>query len=604
MKKSSCHIEFEPVGRRGNCPAGMTVLDYARQLGVDLVNICGGTGACGTCVVRILNGRVSPPDDSETAVLTNEKIQKGFRLACRTVPQGNVKIEIPVQSLATPQRTQVECDEVFVDAKPLVETFSVSLSPVSAGDPVSDEERLLRGLRQQYHITDARMDLPVLRELPDHIRQYNREVRIALRERKIVGFLDKSAAPLGFAVDLGTTKIAGYLVDLTSGKTLGAFGVMNPQISYGEDLIARLVHAMKSSAEAGQLQSVVIKTLNQMIMELCRKAEVASDQIVDAVIVGNTAMHHLVLRLPVKSLSRAPYVPAIQSALDVKATELGLAMAPGAVVHFFPNIAGYVGGDHVAMLLAAGVRNLKGVVLALDIGTNTEVCLLHNGCLTSLSCASGPAFEGAHITHGMRAADGAIERVRLTGNQCRFQTIGGKPPAGLCGSGIIDMMAELYRIGVLEKNGRMRDHPRIRTRDGLKEFVLAEADEYGKGCPEITFTQKDVREVQLAKGAVRTGIQVLLENCGIAGEQIDQLIIAGAFGSYIDPKCSMDINMIPSIPLDRIRQIGNAAGMGSRLALISGKKRKEASILADQVRYIELASFPEFFRIFADSMDL
>lgn len=604
MRKSNCHIEFEPIGRRGNCSAGLTILDCARQLGVDLVNICGGAGTCGRCIVRIVNGRVSLPDESETALLTKEKIQAGFRLACRTVVQGDAKIEVPPQSLTAPQRTQVEGEEIFVEPAPLVTPYSVTLAPATGEDPAADEERLIDGMRQQHRVTDVGMDLAVMREMPEHIRQHCGEVRVALRGREIVGFLDKSAAPLGLAVDLGTTKIAGYLVDLYSGKTLGTFGVMNPQISYGEDVIARLIHAMKSSEHADHLQSIVIETLNQMIMDVCGKIGAAAKQIVDAVIVGNTAMHHLVLRLPVKALAYAPYVPAVRSALDIKASELGLAMAPGGSVHFFSNIAGYVGGDHVAMLLAAGITRHDGTILALDIGTNTEICLSHNGCLTSLSCASGPAFEGAHITHGMRAANGAIERVRLTQNQCRFQTIGGGPPMGLCGSGIVDMMAELFRIGVLDKNGRMGDHPRMRMRDGIREFVLVEAGEYGMGSPEITLTQKDIRELQLAKGAIRTGIQALLENCGIAGDRIDQIIIAGAFGTYIDPTCAMDINMIPAVPVDRVRQIGNAAGMGSKLALVSGEKRKEAAMLAHRVRYIELATFPGFTRIFSESMSM
>jgi uncharacterized 2Fe-2S/4Fe-4S cluster protein (DUF4445 family) len=269
-----------------------------------------------------------------------------------------------------------------------------------------------------------------------------------------------------------------------------------------------------------------------------------------------------------------------------------------------PNIAGYVGADHVAMLLAAGMHQMAGVVLALDIGTNTEVCLANHGRLTSLSCASGPAFEGAHIRHGMRAAAGAIEHLRLVGGQVEYQTIGGEPPAGLCGSGILDALAQLTMAGVVDRRGRMGDHPRVRGEGGDREFVIVREDEAGNGRRAIVITQKDVRELQLAKGAMRTGIQVLLESNGLAEDEIDQVIIAGAFGTYIDVASAIAIGMLPPLPLERFRQVGNAAGMGAKLALISGPQRAEAEALARRVGYIELATVPQFSRTFAQSMFL
>ena len=297
-------------------------------------------------------------------------------------------------------------------------------------------------------------------------------------------------------------------------------------------------------------------------------------------------------------------MPAIKSALDLKARDLGLGIAPGSYVHLLPNIAGYVGADHVAMLLATGVAQAKGVVLALDIGTNTEICLANHGKLTSLSCASGPAFEGAHIKHGMRAANGAIEHVRLVDGRIEYQTIGGAPPVGLCGSGILDCLAQLYQAGVVDARGRMGQHPRSRDTDGGREFVLVGEDEQEAGRPAITFTQKDVRELQLAKGAMRAGIQVLLELCGLGEAAIDRVIIAGAFGTYIDVASAIAIGMLPRLPLDRFRQVGNAAGMGAKLALISRSKRAEAQALASRVGYVELATFPRFARTFAKAMYL
>jgi len=287
----------------------------------------------------------------------------------------------------------------------------------------------------------------------------------------------------------------------------------------------------------------------------------------------------------------------------VKARDLGLRLAPGAYVHMLPNIAGYVGSDHVAMMLATQLLNTQGVTLALDIGTNTEVCLVSKGEMCSVSCASGPAFEGAHIKHGMRAANGAIERLRLADGKVEYQTIGGAPPTGLCGSGILDAVAQLYLAGILNRGGRMDLQAGVRVQDEERAFVLV-PEEDGDERSAITLTQKDVRQVQLAKGAIRTGIQVLLESKGLSDEEIDRVIIAGAFGTYIDVTSAMAIGMLPSLPLDRFRQVGNAAGKGAILALASRDKRFEAHTIARKVDYIELASSPAFMNIFTQSMYL
>jgi uncharacterized 2Fe-2S/4Fe-4S cluster protein (DUF4445 family) len=337
---------------------------------------------------------------------------------------------------------------------------------------------------------------------------------------------------------------------------------------------------------------------------MCDRVGADSADIVEAVVVGNTAMHHLFVRLPVAQLARAPYALAVRSALDVKARDMGLRIAPGAYVHLLPNIAGYVGADHVAMLLATELARAEGVILALDIGTNTEICLAHQGVLTSVSCASGPAFEGAHIRHGMRAAEGAIERARWVDGRIEYQTIGGGPPVGLCGSGILDVLAQLVQAGVVDRRGQMGERARVRGVGVQREFVLIDEDEQEAGRPAITFTQGDVRELQLAKGAVRAGIDVLLAANGLMAEDIDQIVIAGAFGTYIDVASAIAVGMLPALPLDRFRQVGNAAGTGARLALLSRSKRAEAEAIGRYVRYVELAQDPRFRKIFAQAMYL
>jgi uncharacterized 2Fe-2S/4Fe-4S cluster protein (DUF4445 family) len=598
------HVNFEPVGRRGEFPSAQSLLDCARQLGVDLVNLCGGAGSCGRCRVQIVDGDVSEPSHGESEFLSPEDLAAGYRLACQAVPLSDCLVRVPPESLTAPQRTQVEGEEIPVVLDPLVQTYLVSLTPPSLDDLRADAVRLSEALVQQHGVVASTLALPVMRELSPRMRAEDWQIRVAVREGKVVALLSRVAHPLGLAVDLGTTKLAAYLVDLETGKTLATRGIMNPQISYGEDIVARMAFAQRDPAGAGRLQESVVDALNQAAVEMCAEAGTAPDEIVESVVVGNTAMHHLFLGLPVMQLARAPYVPAIVSAMDVEANALGLDLAPAATVHLLANIAGYVGADHVAMLLATRVAQREGVVLAIDIGTNTEVCLANHGTLTSVSCASGPAFEGAHIRHGMRASPGAIEHLRLVDSQLEFQVIGGGQPSGLCGSGILDALAELYLAGIVSHDGRMGEHPRVRGEGAKREFVLVGEDERSHGRRAITFTQKDVRELQLAKGAMRTGIDVLLKANGLMADDIDQVIIAGAFGSYINVASAIAIGMLPRLPLDRFRQVGNAAGIGAKQALISRGKRSEAEALASRVGYIELASVPQFAKTFAKAMYL
>ena len=382
---------------------------------------------------------------------------------------------------------------------------------------------------------------------------------------------------------------------------------MNPQISYGEDIVSRCTYAQKSPDAARQMQSLVVEGINTLTSTLCAEAGVNSQQILEAVIVGNTALHHLLLGLPVRQLVSAPFVPAVAGSLEFKAREIGLVVAQGAYLYLLPNIAGFVGADHMAMLLATASEWSNQTVLALDIGTNTEISLLSAGGETihTLSCASGPAFEGYHINDGMRAGPGAIERIRLSGETVQYKTIDDASPVGICGSGILDAVGQLRQAGGLAENGRMQLDvlPRLRQRGEQREFVLVEADQQANRR-EITVTQDDVREIQLAKAAIQTGIQVLLAESGVLLEEVDKVLIAGAFGNYIDVANAVRIGMLPDLPPDRFKQVGNAAGMGAKLALISTQRRSEAQKLYGRVKYIELAKYPRFSYIFAQNCKL
>ena len=594
-------IDFEPVGRRGKCRKGSSLLDYARQLGIELVSLCGSKGTCGRCRIQVIEGSTTELTKAERVIFTEQELEAGFRLACQTYPTTDCKLQIPSESITTPQRTQVEGLVVDIIPLPPVTSYRVTIPAPSFDDYEADAERLLENLKRQYHVPCDSIDISVLHSLSSKVRASKWQVQTSVKDNEVIAVGPWPSRQLGLAVDLGTTKIAGYLLDLESGKVLASNGTMNPQIAYGEDVITRIARIRSSPNEADHLQQLAVKALNELAAELCTEIGAELTKILEAVVVGNTAMHHLLLGLPVEQLALSPYVPAVNSHLDIKARELGIHIAPGGYVHLLPNIAGFVGADHVAMLLAADVSKANGLILALDIGTNTEVCLVNNGVMTSVSCASGPAFEGTHIKHGMRGANGAIEHLHFSNDSIEIQTIGGTHPVGICGSGILDAVAEMYRSGILGANGRMSiQHPRVREQEGQRVFVLV-SEEERDGEPAIVITQDDVREVQLAKAAIRTGIQALLENNGQSQDDILHVIIAGAFGTYMDTASAVEIGMLPPLPLNRFRQIGNAAGMGAKLALISLSKRAEAQGIAKKVGYIELAAASNFTRIFAQS---
>lgn len=589
-------IDFEPVGRRGEFSGEQSLLECARQLSVDLVSICGGVGSCEHCKVQVISGVVSKPSLEEEVTLSDEELEKGFRLACQTYPESDVKLHIPSESLTAPQRTQVEGLDIDVEPDPLVRGLEAYLVKPTLEAPLADAQNLWQALATQGAEAGT-IDFQVQRTLSTRLRENDWHVNIALRGDEIVAVGPPATRWLGMAVDIGTTKVAGYLLDLESGKTLASKGLMNPQISYGEDVVSRIVAASKSPADSARLQALLVEALSQLATELSAEVDASPAEIVEAVVVGNTAIHHLFLGLPVRQLGLSPYVPATDSALDLKAREIGLQIAPGAYVHLLPNIAGYVGADHVAMLLATRLADTDGVTLAIDIGTNTEICLNHKGRMTSVSCASGPAFEGAHIKFGMRAALGAIEHVRFEKDLLEIQTIAGEPPVGICGSGLLDVVAQLRLKEIIQHSGKMDAHPLIRNQNGKSEFVLAERP----GLDDITLSQKDVRELQLAKAAIRVGIQALVEAEGLTESDLEKVIIAGAFGTFIDVKSAITIGMLPDLPLERFTQVGNAAGTGARLALISQKERRRAGQIARQDGYIELARIPNFSRKFAQA---
>lgn len=589
-------IVFEPLKRRVYCSEGITISEVARNAGVGLVSSCGSQGTCGKCRVRIVSGRVSPLTNEEREKLSTEYIDQGYRLACLTRVYDEVKIEIPAKSPISSQRLQVAGNGRTVDLKPLVKSYDISLSPPGMLDQKSDQTSLLEYLGNNYGLRDLNIDLSAQRKLPEVLRAYEWQAQIVLRGREIIMVRQTGKRLLGLAVDLGTTKIASYLADLETGEVLAAKAVVNRQMAYGQDLMARLNHAMGKEAET--LRQAAAEDINRLISELSAETGMSGDQILEVVVVGNTAMHHLFLGLPVRQLALAPYVPAVSDSVDVKARDIGLAVAPGAYVHLLPNIAGFVGADHVAVLLATGIYNTDKTTIGIDIGTNTEISLAVRDRLLSTSCASGPAFEGAHIKYGMRAEGGAIEKVKITGSSVEIRTINNEPPLGICGSGILDAIAQLRKAVIIDRTGKMLAHTRVRGGEKGQEFVLVYAKESGSGN-DITITETDISEILLAKAAIAAALNILLEETKLTWEEIDEVLIAGAFGSYIDVASAIEIGMFAPIPIDRFSQIGNAAGTGAKLALLSKEQRELSMAIARKVNYVELTNHPQYLRKFS-----
>ena len=594
------HVDFEPVGRRIDVASGTNLLEAAQAAGVQLSSLCGGIGSCDTCKIRLVKGQVSKHTLEELAALSEEEIATGYRLACQTIPEGDVKVDIPPESLATPQRLQIEGQEIEIELDPVVKRLEVRLEPASLHDLQADDVRLKTAV---LHAGVARPEirLPVMRDLSDRLREQNWSASLALRDEEIVAVLPADSRLLGLSVDVGTTKVAAYLVDLADGSTIAKVGAMNPQVAYGEDVISRIAY---TNSHKNILHEHIIETLNTMVAELCQMSGAQREQIVEAVVVGNTAMHHLFLGLPVRQLGEAPYVPALGEASSVRAADIGLNLAPGAYVYLPPNVAGYVGADHVAMVLASEVWHTQKTTLALDIGTNTEITLAAGGRLLSCSTASGPVFEGAHIHDGMRAAPGAIERVQIVDGEFRIQTIDAQLPVGICGSGILDVVAEMLGAGILDRSGRMRkQNALVDNQDGSPGVTLVAAERTGHKR-DIVVNRKDVNEIQLAKGAIRAGSEILLMEAGLSDDDLDEIIIAGAFGTYIHVPSAVRVGMFPALPLERFRQIGNAAGVGAKQMLVSRQRRHLADEISQRIEYVELTIHPRFTDEFMKAMYL
>jgi uncharacterized 2Fe-2S/4Fe-4S cluster protein (DUF4445 family) len=587
-------IRFANLDQEVEAFAGETLLQSARRAGLRMIGACGGRGVCASCVVRLVSGRVDFIQPTGAEAVSAEAGSDWVR-ACLVKPLTDCVLEVAPRALAPVVRTDVGGDEPAAGYAfaPLVRSHEVEVLLPEDADERADLELLDRALGAGVV---QRSDLAALSRLSSLLRDNAGRLRAWVREGELIGLGPCGKRTLGLAVDLGTTNMAAYLTDLASGRLLANLGVENPQVAYGADLIGRLIHAVRHPEGRLELQQAGVNAIMTMAGDLCAAVGAGPDEIVDVAVCGNTAMQHLLLSLPVAQLARAPFVPATCAALDLKARDLGLALLPGAYVHLLPNIGGFVGGDHVATLLATEARWSDATSLVIDIGTNTEISLIHQGAIITASTASGPALEGGNISAGMRAAEGAIERVWLADGELFTQVIGGCPAVGICGSGVIDALASLARAGIIDRRGRIcAAVPGVRENQGQREFRLA---------PLVALTQEDVRAVQLAKAAIRAGIDLLLAEAGLAAAELEKVVIAGAFGVYLDVSSAIAIGMFPELPLERFAQVGNAAGVGVRMALVSDAAREQARCLARRCRHLELGSRPDFQKIFLKRIGL
>jgi uncharacterized 2Fe-2S/4Fe-4S cluster protein (DUF4445 family) len=610
-KKPLIIVTFYPKKRKIKLEKDISILNAAMEANIGIRTECGGKGICGKCKI-IVKGKkaVSELTESEKTHLSREEIATGYRLACQTFPKKSVEILIPEESRVSARKILKFGLESEIPLNPLVRKFHFKLKKPSLCSIEPDYERLLQALSTFSNIKDVKIDYTILEQLPDILRNAEWDVTVTVwNNRKIISVepYDTSKILFGFAIDIGTSKIVGYLVDLNNGKTISTASIENPQIMYGSDIITRIAYASENRDNLHSLQKIVVDGINKVLAQTCAQAKVNPFNIYESTVVGNTTMHHLFLGIQPKHTATSPYVPAVKSTINAVAREIGVKMNPSGIISTLPIVAGFVGGDAVGDVLATEFHELKKTSMLIDIGTNTEVFVGNADDILSCSCASGPAFEGARVTHGVKAEIGAIERVRIGSNfDVEYETIGKTGPVGLCGSAMIDIVAEMFKHGVIDSGGRFNFQirtPRLKISNRQAEFVVAWKNETTLK-KEITITQKDIREIQLAKAAIYAGCSVLMKRKNVKEKDLNRIFIAGAFGNYINPKNAKLIGLVPDVPTEKIKFVGNTAIIGAKMALISKEARETAEALSRKIRYIELAIDSEFEKEFINAMQI
>jgi len=623
---SEHRVVFLPSGRRGSFAGGTTVLEAARRLGVDLDSVCGGRGICGRCQVEVSEGEhaklgisssaenLSPIGGVERAYAADRGLSAARRLGCTACVTGDVVVDVPPESQLYRQVVRKEADAHPIEVDPVVRLYLVDVEQPELASSKSDLMRLREALEREWELAGLSCDQAVLATLQTTLRSGSWRATVAVHDGDTItgvwpGLHDRM---FGIAFDVGSTTVAGHLCDLSTGDVLASAGEMNPQIRFGEDLMSRVSYVMMNPGSQKELTRAVRGCLAKLTAELASSAVVERTEILEVTVVGNPVMHHLLLGLDPTELGGAPFALTVDEALRLPARDLGLPVHPGARVYVLPCIAGHVGADTAGVILSEGPHLLDEVNLIVDVGTNAEIVLGNRERLLAASSPTGPAFEGAQISCGQRAAPGAIERVRIdpTTLEPRVRVIGceawsdepgfdGAQVTGVCGSGIIEAIAELHLAGILTTDGTIDGDlatrtPRIVADGRTFSYVLWD------GEPLLTITQNDVRQIQLAKAALHAGCRLLMDRYGL--ERIDRVRLAGAFGSHIDPVHALVLGLVPDCHPDRVTAAGNAAGTGARIALLNRAARAEIESVVRRVEKVETAVEPRFQEHFVHAM--
>lgn len=663
MDDNKAMVIFQPSGRRGEVPKGVTLIEASRLLGVDIESLCGEKKVCGKCKVRIEEGffqkfgiessrtHASSFQEEEDKFVNAGQREAGYRLGCCAKVEGNLLVFVPEESRAGKQVVSKAARAIHIEHNPAVKTYYVEVEPPTFEEPTADFERICRELERQYGLTDLKVDIQTLRQLPSVIREGNWKATVSVwMDQEVIRVRPgKREAHYGLAVDIGTTTVAAYFCDLSTMEVIDTVSLMNPQCKYGEDVMSRITFHMTTPDGLTRMSDDIVEGLNWLVDQAIegthppkKKVKKKKDEegpeewvetpeegktylrlsredVEDMTIVGNTAMHHIFLQLNPEYVGLAPFPPVIHHSLDIRARDLNLHINPSAYVHVLPNEAGFVGADNVGVLIAEEPYKSDEIQLIIDIGTNGELVFGNKHKMISSSCATGPALEGAQLEFGMRAAPGAIERIKIDPetHEVDYKVIGrdawrsySEPQEmkakGICGSGILDVLAELYRAGIVTKSGvfnknQKSDRYRLNPEKKQPEFVLAWANETSIG-KDIVITQKDVRQIQLAKGALHSGCKLMMRRMGM--EKMDKVKIAGAFGTHVARDKALIMGLFPDCEVEKILSVGNAAGDGARAALLNREKRVEANWVSRNVEYIELTVEKDFQQQFMEAMQI
>ncbi len=605
-KKTYVEVELKPSGQIVKVPEKSLVTDILLEAGHLIPLDCGGEGTCGRCLVQIA-GEIPAPLSTEMKMVDRDLLDEGWRLACQCRVTGNISVSIPAQSeeLVGSWHIHEDFPRSFKPERPVIISTACRVPEPGFDDLRSDSTRVMdtvSGLTGAHHF---RVDHYTAGQITREIRTSGWEISVFQRDSEIVGVAPRGKKPLGLAVDLGSTKLAVFLIDLESGDILSSLGRLNPQVFFGADIVTRLHKGIRSSKNSQRMRYLVCDALNSVAGVLAKSVGARKEEICEMSVVGNSAMIHLFLGWPLEQLAAPPFIASLERGVEIKARELGIHIAPGAYIHIPPMIGGFVGSDNVAMIIGADFDRSEGFRLGLDIGTNTEVVFSVPGndhLLYIASAPSGPAFEGAHLSSGMRATAGAVSRVRIGEGENFWETIEGDEAVGICGSGIIDAVAEMLRGDIIDSKGHLdRSLDRVKGDSGHRAYVLVPGEKSATGR-DICITQSDISQVQLAKAAINAAVETLLSVTGTDSSEIAEVVLAGSFGSHFDIENARSIGLVPDLPGASYVQVGNAAGKGACQLLNCRETRKRADTIPQKSKYIELTAEPRYNTLFARSL--